>query len=41
MQQIERWKHGPKHLYHTSEKEDLMKQILFYTFLRKVPQIPL
>ena len=41
MQQIERRKHGPKHLYHTSEKEDLMKQILSYTFLRKAPQIPL
>lgn len=41
MQQNERRKHGPKHLYHTSEKEDLMKQILSYTFLRKAPQIPL
>ena len=41
IQQIERRKHGPKHLYHTSEKEDLMKQILSYAFLRKAPQIPL
>lgn len=35
IQQIERRKHGPKHLYHTSEKEDLMKQILSYTFPRR------
>lgn len=41
IQQIERRKHGPKHLYHTSQKEDLMKQVLSYAFLRKVPQIPL
>ena len=41
IQQIERQKHGPKHLYRTSQKEDLMKQILSYVFLRKAPQIPL
>lgn len=41
IQQNERRKHSPKHLYHTSQKEDLMKQVLFYAFLRKVPQIPL
>ena len=41
IQQIERRKRGPKHLYHTSEKKDLMKQILSYAFLRKAPQIPL
>lgn len=41
IQQNERRKHSPKHLNHTSKKEDLMKQILSYTFLRKVPQIPL
>lgn len=41
IQQIERRKHGPKHLYRTSQKEDLMKQILSYVFLRKAPQIPL
>lgn len=41
MQQNERRKHNPKHLYHTSQKEDLLKQILSYAFLRKTPQIPL
>lgn len=41
MQQSERRKHSPNHLYHTSQKEDLMKQILSYVFLRKAPQIPL
>lgn len=41
IQQIERRKHGPKHLYRTSQKEDLKKQILSYVFLRKAPQIPL
>ena len=41
IQQSERRKHSPNHLYHTSQKEDLMKQVLFYAFLRKVPQIPL
>lgn len=41
IQQIERRKHSPKHLYRTSQKEDLMKQILSYVFLGKAPQIPL
>lgn len=41
IQQIERRKHSPKYLYHTSQREDLMKQVLSYTFLRKVSQIPL
>lgn len=41
IQQSERRKHNPNRLYHTSQREDLMKQILSYTFLRKVPQIPL
>lgn len=41
IQQIERRKHSPQYLYHTILKEDLMKQILFYAFLRKAPQIPL
>lgn len=41
IQQNERRKHSPKHLYHTSQREDLMKQILSYAFLRKAPQIPL
>lgn len=41
IQKIERRKRSPKHLYHTSQREDLMKQILFCTFLRKAPQIPL
>lgn len=41
IQQNERRKHSPQYLYHTILKEDLMKQILFYTFLRKAPQIPL
>lgn len=41
IQKIERRKHSPKHLYHTSQREDLMKQILSYAFLRKAPQIPL
>lgn len=41
IQQNERRKHNPKHLYHTSQKEDLLKQILSYAFLRKAPQIPL
>ena len=37
MQQIERRKHSPKYLYHTSQREDLMKQVLSDTFLRKAP----
>ena len=41
IQQNERRKHSPKHLYHTSQREDLMKQILSYAFLKKAPQIPL
>lgn len=41
IQKIERRKHSPKHLYHTSQREELMKQILSYAFLRKAPQIPL
>lgn len=41
IQQIERRKHSPRHLYHTSQREDLMKQVLSDTFLRKAPQIPL
>ena len=41
MQQIERRKHSPKDLYHTSQREDLMKQVLSDTFLGKAPQIPL
>lgn len=41
IQQSERRKHSPNHLYHTSQREDLMKQILSYAFLRKAPQIPL
>lgn len=41
IQQIERRKHSPQYLYHTSQREDLMKQILSYAFLRKAPQIPL
>lgn len=41
IQQNERRKHSPKHLYHTSQREDLMKQVLSDTFLEKVPQIPL
>lgn len=41
IQQIERRKHSPQYLYHTSLKEDLMKQVLSDVFLRKVPQIPL
>ena len=41
MQQIERRKHSPKYLYHTSQREDLMKQVLSDTFLGKAPQIPL
>lgn len=41
IQQNERRKHSPKHLYHTSQREGLMKQILSYAFLRKAPQIPL
>lgn len=41
IQQIERRKHSPKYLYHTSQREDLMKQVLSYTFLRKAPQTPL
>lgn len=41
IQQSERRKHSPNHLYHISQKEDLMKQVLSYAFLRKVPQIPL
>ena len=41
IQQIERRKHSPRHLYHTSQREDLMKQVLSDAFLRKAPQIPL
>ena len=41
IQQNERRKHSPKHLYHTSQKEDLLKQVLSDAFLRKTPQIPL
>ena len=41
IQQNERRKHSPKHLYHTSQREDLMKQVLSDAFLRKAPQIPL
>ena len=37
IQQIERRKHSPNRLYHTSQREDLMKQILSYTFLGKAP----
>lgn len=41
IQQNKRRKHSPRHLYHTSQREDLMKLILSYAFLRKAPQIPL
>ena len=41
IQQSERRKHSPNRLYHTSQREDLMKQVLSYAFLRKAPQIPL
>lgn len=41
IQQSERRKHSPNRLYHTSQREDLMKQILSYAFLRKAPQISL
>ena len=41
IQQIERRKHSPQYLYHTSLKEDLMKQVLSDDFLRNAPQIPL
>lgn len=41
IQQIEWQKHSPQYLYHTSRKEDLMKQVLSDVFLRKAPQIPL
>lgn len=37
IQQIERRKHSPQYLYHTSLKEDLMKQVLSDTFLGKAP----
>ena len=37
IQQNERRKHSPKYLYHTSQREDLMKQVLSDTFLRKAP----
>ena len=37
IQQNERRKHSPRHLYHTSQREDLMKQVLSDTFLRKAP----
>ena len=37
IQQIERRKHSPKYLYHTSQREDLMKQVLSDTFLGKAP----
>lgn len=41
IQQNERRKHSSKYLYHTSQREDLMKQVLSDTFLEKAPQIPL
>lgn len=41
IQQSERRKHSPNRLYHTSQREDLMKQVLSDAFLRKAPQIPL
>ena len=41
VQQIERRKHSPQYLYHTSLKEDQIKQVLSDAFLRKAPQIPL
>lgn len=41
IQQSERRKHSPNRLYHTSQREDLLKQILSYTFLGKAPQTPL
>lgn len=41
MQQNKRRKHSPRHLYHTSQREDLMKQVLSDAFLRKAPQTPL
>ena len=37
IQQNERRKRSPKYLYHTSQREDLMKQVLSDTFLRKAP----
>lgn len=37
IQQNERRKHSPKYLYHTSRREDLMKQVLSDTFLGKAP----
>lgn len=37
IQQNERRKHSPKYLYHTSQREDLMKQVLSDTFLGKAP----
>lgn len=40
--QQNKWrKHSPRHLYHTSQREDLMKQVLSDAFLGKAPQIPL
>lgn len=41
IQQNKRRKHSPRHLYHTSQREDLMKQVLSDAFLGKAPQIPL
>ena len=41
IQQNERRKHNPNRLYHTSQREDLMKQVLSDTFLEKAPQTPL
>lgn len=41
IQQNKRRKHSPRHLYHTSQREDLMKQVLSDAFLEKAPQIPL
>ena len=41
IQQNERRKHSPRHLYHTNQREDLMKRVLSDAFLGKAPQIPL
>lgn len=41
IQQNERRKHSSKYLYHTSQREGLMKQVLSDTILEKAPQIPL
>lgn len=37
IQQNERRKHSPNRLYHTSQRENLMKQVLSDTFLGKAP----